>query len=377
MKVAFITRSTLYSAPGGDTVQVVQTAQQLAELEVDAEILLSNQVIDYGRYDLLHFFNITRPADILCHSKKANKPFVVSTILCNYGEYDKHYRKGMGAFFSYLPADSIEYLKTMGRWLLGKDHLSSLAYIWKGQRRSIIEILRSAAMILPNSESEYRRVQQNYFSNVKHIVVPNGINPNLFKGDPAIKRDENLVLCAARIEGIKNQLNLIKALSNTKFRLLLIGAHAPNQAGYYRECRDIAGPNISFIDHIPQNELVAYYQQAKVHILPSWFETTGLSSIEGAAMGCNIVITDKGDTREYFGNDAFYCNPADPKSIFNAVEKASAAAFNENLRQKILKQYTWKQAAFQTLKAYQLTKQHEIKNSDFRYKGNPELLRWV
>jgi len=354
MKVAFITRSTLYSVPGGDTVQVVQTAQQLVDMGVDAKILLSNEQIKYSDYTLLHFFNITRPADILYHSNKAGKPFVVSTILCNYSEYDKHHRKGIGALFSYFPADSIEYLKTMARWLLGKDHLSSINYTWKGQRKSIIEILRKATLILPNSESEYRRVEQNYLSKVNNIVVPNGINPKLFKRDHSIQKNDKLVLCVARIEGIKNQLNLIKALNNTEYRLLLIGSHAPNQLAYYNQCKSIAASNITFIDHIPQHELPAYYERAKVHVLPSWFETTGLSSIEAAVMGCNIVITDKGDTREYFENEAFYCDPASPASILSAIRKASTAPLNELLRQKILTKYTWRNAALQTLKAYQL-----------------------
>ena len=353
-RVAFITRSTLYKAPGGDTVQIVQTAKELCKLGVDCEILLANQVINYDEYDLLHFFNITRPADILRHSKKAKKPFVVSTILVNYSEYDRHHRKGPGILFSYLPADSIEYIKTMARCLLGRDYLASLSYSWKGQRKSIMEILSSAAMILPNSESEYRRVQQFYSSKVSYRVVPNGINPGLFKYNPTIKKDPLLVLCVARIEGIKNQLNLIKALNNSDFHLIIIGAQAPNQAAYYAECYCMAAQNISFIGQVPQAELVNYYQRAKVHILPSFFETTGLSSIEAAAMGCNIVITDRGDTREYFGNDAFYCDPIQPESILAAVEKASSARINENLQQKILRHYTWEQAAIQTLKAYKL-----------------------
>ena len=220
MRVAFIARSTLYSIPGGDTVQVVQTARQLAELQIDAEIVLSNQEIIYKNYDLLHFFNITRPADILYHSKKSKKPFVVSTILCNYSEYDKYHRKGLGVLFSWLPGDSIEYVKTIARWLLGKDHLSTISYTWKGQRKSIIEILRTAAIVLPNSESESRRVQQTYSGNNNkgnYMVVPNGINPGLFNCNPVTKKDDLLVLCVARIEGIKNQVNLIKALNNTKF----------------------------------------------------------------------------------------------------------------------------------------------------------------
>jgi glycosyltransferase involved in cell wall biosynthesis len=352
MKVAFITRSTLYAVPGGDTVQIVQTARQLVNIGIDIEILLSNETIVYDEYDLLHFFNITRPADILYHSKKAKKPYVVSTILCSYAEYDKHHRKGIGALFSYLPADSIEYLKTMARWALGRDHLASLDYTWKGQRKSIIEILHRAKMILPNSESEYKRVRQTYPCNVNYVVVPNGINPDHFLYDDAIKKDDLLVICVARIEGNKNQVNLIRALNNTRFHLMIIGAHAPNQIGYFNQCRNIAAPNISFLDRIPENELLTYYRRAKVHILPSWFETTGLSSVEAAVMGCNIVITDKGDTREYFEEEAFYCDPSEPHSILSAVEKASSAPFNKKLQQKILEQYTWKQAALQTLKAY-------------------------
>jgi glycosyltransferase involved in cell wall biosynthesis len=133
---------------------------------------------------------------------------------------------------------------------------------------------------------------------------------------------------------------------------LMVGSHAPNQAGYYQHCRSIAAKNVDFMKHIPVEMLLTWYKRAKVHVLPSWFETTGLSSIEAAAMGCNIVITDKGDTREYFEDDAFYCDPSEPESILAAVEKASGAPFNKNLHEKILKQYTWEQAAIQTLKAY-------------------------
>ena len=355
MKVAFITRSTLFVVPGGDTVQVVQTARHLAEQGIATDIKLSKDEIDYAQYDLLHFFNLTRPADILYHSRKSKKPFVVSTILCNYTEYDKHHRKGVGIVFGFLPANSIEYLKTIARWVLGKDHLASKDYVWKGQRRSIVEILKSAAMILPNSESEYHRIIRTYPCKLNHAVIPNGVDQHLFKRNTTVEKDENLVLCVARIEGIKNQLNLIKGLNNTRFRLLLIGSHSPNQKPYYDECRSIAASNITFIDHIPQEELLKYYEKAKVHILPSWFETTGLSSIEGAVMGCNIVITDKGDAKEYFGNHAFYCDPGIPESILAVVEKASRGEYDEGLYQMILRKYTWKQAATETLKAYKQT----------------------
>ena len=357
IKVAMIVRTTIYTVRGGDTVQVLQTAAHLNGQHVSVDIKLTNEKIDYKQYDLLHFFNITRPADILYHIYRSGKPFVVSTILIDYSEYDRHYRKGFsGKLFRYVSTDGIEYLKTMSRWLLGKDKLMTLSYAWKGQRKSVIEILKKASLLLPNSHSEYKRLVQQYNCKTDYIVVPNGIDPNLFSFDETIEKDPLLLICVARIEGIKNQLNLIRALNGTKFSLVIIGTAAPNQQSYYQECREIASDNIQFIEHLPQEELISYYQKARVHVLPSWFETTGLSSLEAAVMGCNIVITDKGDTTEYFNTDAIYCNPLLPESIYIAVEKAAALPPNKSLQEKILIYYTWQQATIQTMEAYKRIK---------------------
>src|SRR3569833_936803 len=200
IKVAFIARSTLYSDPGGDTVQVKETARNLQDIGIQAEIKLANEHIDYDRYNLLHFFNLTRPADILFHSKKAQKPFVVSTILCNYSEYDKHHRKGIGKLFSLLPGDHIEYLKTIARWLKGSDHLGSAEYLWRGQRSSIVRVLKNSAMILPNSVSEYKRITQTYPCNAKYTIIPNGIDKKQNQKKKTKQKDDRLVLCVARIE---------------------------------------------------------------------------------------------------------------------------------------------------------------------------------
>ncbi len=102
-----------------------------------------------------------------------------------------------------------------------------------------------------------------------------------------------------------------------------------------------------------QSALVHYYARARVHVLPSWFETCGLSSLEAAAMGCNIVITAKGYTRDYFGDDAFYCDPGNPGSILEAVMKAAAAKPSIQLAESIKINYTWERAAAMTLSAYQ------------------------
>ena len=357
LKVLMIVRSTFYSDKGGDSVQAMQTAAGLNRKNILTDIRLTHEEIEYEKYDLIHFFNITRPADILSHIRKSGKPFLVSTVFLDYSEYDKHYRKGLsGALLSLCSDDGVEYVKTISRWILGKDKLVTPSYTWKGQRKCITEILNGAAMLLPNSESEYRRLKEKYDVNTAYAVVPNGIDPGLFCMNRNFPKEQDLVLCVARIEGRKNQLNLIKALRDTKFRLLIIGAAAPNQESYYRLCRESSASNIQFIEFMPQQELVSYYQRAKIHILPSWFETTGLSSLEAAAMGCKIVITDKGDARAYFGSDAVYCDPASPENIYQSVEKASQLPYNESLEKKILTHYTWEQATIRTIEAYKKVK---------------------
>jgi len=86
-------------------------------------------------------------------------------------------------------------------------------------------------------------------------------------------------------------------------------------------------------------------------------ETPGLSSLEAAAMGKNIVVTTKGDTYDYFEDYAFYCEPDDIESIKKAITKAYDGPVNPKLKQKILEKYTWEQTAIETLKAYELALQ--------------------
>lgn len=353
MKIALISRSSLYTVPGGDTVQITRLAKYLKKTDVQADIKLTHEEINYNDYELLHFFNITRPADILRHIKRSGKPFIVTPIFIDYSEYDSVHRKGLaGLVFKFFSPDSIEYLKTMARWLRGNDKMVSADYLWKGQRNSIRQILKKTALILPGSETEYDNLVNKYKITAAHMTIPNGIDLTIFKPAAEKTRNKRLVICAARIEGIKNQANLIKAMNNTSYDLLLIGSPAPNQMDYYNYCKKIAASNISFVQQISQEQLVEYYTKAKVHVLPSWFETCGLSSMEAAAMGCNIVITDKGYTRSYYSNEAIYCDPASPQSIFEAIEKAAHMPSSEKLQHTIHENYRFEKIAEKTKQAY-------------------------
>jgi glycosyltransferase involved in cell wall biosynthesis len=186
----------------------------------------------------------------------------------------------------------------------------------------------------------------------------NAVDPGMF--NEFVIPDEayrNHILVVGRIEGRKNQLNVIKAMINSEYHLTIIGKSALNQRAYYSSCRNLAQnhPNIHFIEEqLSHEKLASIYLAAKVHVLASWFETTGLVSLEAGLMGCNLVVTRKGDTEEYFQDMAFYCEPDDINSIKHAIDSAYYAPVDERLKCHIKNNYTWQQAASQTLEAYQL-----------------------
>ncbi len=81
IKVLMIGRATLFSHPGGDTMQITKTAEYLNKKDkVRVEIKTVARKIDYSTYDLIHLFNICRPSDLLGTITKTKLPYVISTI---------------------------------------------------------------------------------------------------------------------------------------------------------------------------------------------------------------------------------------------------------------------------------------------------------
>jgi len=353
MKIAMLARSTLYTVPGGDTIQIQKTAEYLRK-NVEVDIFLADQQCAYAKYDLLHFFNIIRPQDILFHVKNSGKPFVISTIFVDYSEYEKKARKGPLFFLAkFFSADTLEYFKNIARWIKNGEKIRSAFYLLRGHRASVKLLCAKASCLLPNSENEYARLKRVYQVSTPYRTIPNAIDTGIFpQNAPVIEKYKNSVVCVARIEGLKNQLNLILACNQLPFQVFIIGDPAPNHILYYEKCKKIAGRNIHFVNHLAQVELASIYASAKVFAMPSWFETTGLSTLEAASIGCNIVISDKGDQAEYFKNFAFYCQPDNIRSIKDAICQAYNAVKSVELQSLVRTQYTWELAAEKTFKVY-------------------------
>ena len=91
MKVLFQSRKTLFSAPGGDTTQLLKTKEYLEKLGIEVDISLELEP-DLREYDIIHVFNLMRPQDLFLqvrNAKRQGKKIALSTIYGPYTEYEK------------------------------------------------------------------------------------------------------------------------------------------------------------------------------------------------------------------------------------------------------------------------------------------------
>lgn len=343
MKVLFLARSTLYSQPGGDTLQMQQTAAYLQQLGIEVDIRLRGQKAKPRDYDVVHFFNLFRPADLLPYLRKT-KALVISTIYVNYGEYDGKYRgRQWSRAYSLLGKFGVEYLKTCLRWLKGKEKFPGWFYLLRGQKASVNKILNRADFCITASHQEARAIVKDFddFNLKKYSKINLGCEHFEVKQNTLFPRKG--VACAARIEGIKNQYRLISAMKDSETELHLFGNLAANQKSYGVACSREAGRNVKFHGHVPPEKLAEILPQFKAHAMPSFYETTGLSTIEALKAGCQVVITRRGGQEEIFEDHAFFCNPTSVHSIRKAIQKALAS--EEDHRKWAEESFSWEKAA--------------------------------
>lgn len=365
MKILFQSRTTLFTVPGGDTIQIIKTREYLERLGLTVDISTELEP-DVSGYDVVHLFNLVRPQEVYLqalNAKRQGKKVALSTIYVSYAEYEQKVRGGLaGLLAKMLKPSHVEYLKIAARAIMNREiNKGTAILLLRGYQTLQKRILNMTDILLPNSSSEMQRVFKDFpvVSTMKHVVVPNAVDKDIFDAEFAplshdMEKYQGCVLCVARIEEIKNQLNLVRAIKHLPWQLVLIGRPAPNHVAYFERIKKAAGPNTHILGEVEHSLLPEYYRAAKVHILASWMETTGLSSLEAGAMGCNLVITDKGDTREYFGDRAVYCEPDSVESIHAAIRKAYESPVGTELREHILHNFIWEKTAEKTLEGYRL-----------------------
>ncbi|MEX2659941.1 MAG: glycosyltransferase [Acidimicrobiales bacterium] len=332
--------------PGGHKVQMERTASAVRSLGVDVVEAIDEEPPIEG-FSVVHGYGLS--AQQVRRSREGGTPVCLSTIYCSRRwSLGLDQRVGGGVQLG----RRIRLAAVLGRSAMRLRHVEKMEdlLVSTTDRRSAFEC---ADLLMPNSALEGEMIRSELDVTTPMHVVPNGVDPTVFDHGAAAPERDATVLYVGRFEPHKNQLGLIRALARRPYRLVLVGARHPHHQRYYTRCRATASSGVEFVDPVSQCDLPAFYGSAAVHALPSWYETTGLVSLEAAACGAKVVSTDRGYAREYLGDDAWYCDPADRRSIASAVDQAMEAPFESALRDRVMTQFTWEQAGKATVQAYE------------------------
>ncbi len=356
---------------GGDTIQMVNTKKYLEKLygiEVDISTELHPNL---EKYDIVHLFNITRIHETYEQCRNAvkfNKPIVFSTIhhsKSDIANYEKNGVEGLVKLIRKMISNEnfFQLLKTISYSMrYPKTYNSVVKQIILGFFHMQRYVLKNSTILLPNSEMEYKELENDFdMRNMNYLVVPNGveldekllnISEDVFYEKFKLKE---FILCPARIEPRKNQVALINALKGCDYPVVFVGGINNKHKKYIKEFLNLINDNnnLFYLGKLEKEALFSAYKLARVTVLPSWFETTGLVGLEAGAMGSNIVMTEKGYTQEYYGNMVSYCDPSNYDSIRSSIDNAIEFNYKNNEFIRLIKnKYTWNMAAEKTYEAY-------------------------
>ncbi|MGM0409902.1 MAG: glycosyltransferase family 4 protein [Bacillota bacterium] len=309
----------MFTLRAGDSYQMNSLAKELEKINVKVDFFTSKNQ-DLKEYDLIHVFNILRVHSCLKQCKyfhKKNSTIILTPIYWDLLEYLSNYSP-----------ERIKY--------------------WLNEEKKRQEILNLIDYLAPNAEGEYLIMKNNFNFSLPHTCIYNGVEKDfLFKNNFSEKK---YILVVGRIHPRKNQLNMIRAVKGLALPVLIIGK--VNDKNYFRRCKkESKGENITFIEEMPRLELKKYYKKCRVHMMVSWYDTPGLVNLEAALAGANLLITNRGTTKDYFKDLVYYSSPL----AINDIRKKLKIAYNEqnnNLQKYVFENFNWEKIAIKLKNLY-------------------------
>jgi glycosyltransferase involved in cell wall biosynthesis len=169
-------------------------------------------------------------------------------------------------------------------------------------------------------------------------LAHNGIDIEVFKPVPGIERNplRLMATCSADqpLKGLRYLLHAYARLLQCYPELELLLVSRPNPGGKTERLVKKLGlaDKVRFVNSISTEQMVHYYAEAAIAVVPSVYEGFGLPAGEAMACGVPVVSTDGGALPEVVG-DAGVIVPA--KNVDALVEAIDALLQDPNKRAKL------------------------------------------
>lgn len=222
-------------------------------------------------------------------------------------------------------------------------------------------IKKSQKILVPSNFVKKQLMDEYQINNEKIIVTPEAVDDKLFEIKATKKINFPYIFYVGNAHPHKNVEGLIKAFRGLRgfrefggLKLVLAG----NDHYFWQKIREkFQDQDIIYAGGISEEELVSYYKNAKVFVMPSLEEGFGIPLLEAMSLGCPVVSSNAGSLPEVGGDAAIYFDPGDKGDM---VDKMDMVLKSEEKRKELIekglkriKAFSWKKLAQQTLEAYQ------------------------
>jgi glycosyltransferase involved in cell wall biosynthesis len=236
----------------------------------------------------------------------------------------------------------------------GHSPLASVVHL--AYRRVSGLTFHTASAIICGSNAE-RGLLIDAFPRVKNkvTVIPFAVEERTKVDAVPMDVDEPVILSAGRLDDYKRNDMLIRAMAHLRRpgRLVVCGS-GPDRGRLERLAIDASvAPRVDFLGYVSDADLARWRVTATVIASLSTHESFGLSLVEGALTGANLVLSDIGPHREVaqlLGVDPVFVGAdAHEEDVANALDVALARPRSPSPPQLA----TWDDRASETIAVYE------------------------
>jgi glycosyltransferase involved in cell wall biosynthesis len=196
-------------------------------------------------------------------------------------------------------------------------------------------------------------------------VVPVGVDQDLFKPQPDVKRIPGRLITTASadvtMKGLRYLLEAVAKLRTERHIELVVIGRLKEGGPSARIIDDLGLRDaVTFITGVPEERIIELYSEAELAVVPSLYEGFSLPAIEAMSCGVPLVATTGGALPEVVGadNDTALCvPPGDSEALAAKIamaldDKALRDRIGAAGRARVIERWTWRHTAVGTVEHY-------------------------
>lgn len=238
---------------------------------------------------------------------------------------------------------------------------------WYGFTRMQKRVARRLPTVLTVSGASRREIVAEFGVRPERVhVVPIGADTRTFHPDPSVPKVPGRIVTTASADvPLKGLVHLVEAVAKLRTEhpgahLVVVGAR-PERGPVADALTSFGlGTAVEFVKGIQDTELADLIRRADIACVPSLYEGFSLPAAEAMATGTPLVATTGGALPEVAGPDGETClavPPGDAGALAVALGRLLAdPSLRHRLgaagRQRVLRRFTWEQAARGTVERY-------------------------